>query len=47
MSETFLTVGAVFGGCGCVFKTAWQEHAASYLDIPLPDMLSACVFLSA
>ena len=26
MSETFLTVGAVFGGCGCVFKTAWQEH---------------------
>ena len=34
-------------GVGVSSKLPGRSIAASYLDIPLPDMLSACVFLSA
>ena len=33
---------------GCVLKTAWQEHYQRlYLDLPLADMIPACVLLLA
>ena len=33
---------------GCVLKTAWQEHYQRlYLDLPLVDMIPACVLLLA